>query len=262
VTLPEGELRKLRLKEIALMPQAAMNSLNPVTPVGAQIRDAILAHDERLSNQALNGRVAEALTKVGLRQEVARRYPHQLSGGMKQRVAMAIAIVMSPKVIIADEPTSALDVVVQQQVMRTLGRLQKQLGAAVLLIGHDLGLIAQFSDRIGVMYAGKLVEVGPVQQILDNPLHPYTHALVATLPTLEGKQALVGIPGLAPELLRLPSGCAFHPRCPFALDRCRQEVPQLQTLAGVRQAACHLYPDRAALPALDGRTPQAVELVE
>ncbi|MCC7360540.1 MAG: dipeptide/oligopeptide/nickel ABC transporter permease/ATP-binding protein [Anaerolineales bacterium] len=262
VTLPESELRKLRLKEIALMPQAAMNSLNPVMPVGAQIRDALAAHDPKLSKRALDDRIAEVLTKVGLRPDVARRYPHQLSGGMKQRIAMAIAIVMSPKVIIADEPTSALDVVVQQQVMRTLWQLQKQLGAAVLLIGHDLGLIAQFSDRIGVMYAGKLVEVGPVHDILNNPLHPYTRALVDTLPDLEGKQALVGIPGLAPELLRLPSGCAFHPRCAFALDRCRQDVPQLQSLGGARQVACHLYPDRAALPAVEGRTPQPAEMVE
>jgi oligopeptide/dipeptide ABC transporter ATP-binding protein len=262
VTLAESELRKLRLKEIALMPQAAMNSLNPVTPVDAQIRDAIVAHDAKLSKRKLDDRVAEALTKVGLRPEVARRYPHQLSGGMKQRVAMAIAIVMSPKVIIADEPTSALDVVVQQQVMRTLGRLQKQLGAAVLLIGHDLGLIAQFSHRIGVMYAGKLVEVAPVQDILDNPLHPYTRALVDTLPDLEGKQALVGIPGLAPELLRLPSGCAFHPRCAFAHDRCRLEIPHLQSPGGARQVACHLYPELNALPAVEGRTPVPAEMIE
>jgi peptide/nickel transport system ATP-binding protein len=248
LSLSDEELRKLRLKEIALMPQAAMNSLNPVVRIGPQIKDAIVAHLGRMSQQQLDTMVAEILTKVGLRPEIANRFPHQLSGGMKQRVAMAIAIVLKPKVIIADEPTSALDVVVQQQVMETLGALQRELGVAVLLIGHDMGLIAQFSDSIGVLYAGKLVERGGVQDVLQNPFHPYTRMLIDSLPGLEEKKDLVGIPGLPPALANLPSGCAFHPRCPFAHDRCRTEIPVLQSPSPDRQVACHLYPERTKLP--------------
>lgn len=258
LAMSDAELRKLRLKEIALMPQAAMNSLNPVVRVGPQIKDAIVAHLGRLSPKELDDRVVTALTKVGLRPEVAKRFPHQLSGGMKQRAAMAIAIVLSPKVIIADEPTSALDVVVQQQVMETLGALQRELGAAALLIGHDMGLIAQFSDSIGVLYAGKLVERGNVQDVLQNPFHPYTRMLIDSLPGLEEKKDLVGIPGLTPSLTDLPSGCAFHPRCPLAHDRCRNERPILQSPSQGRQVACHLYPTHSQLPPIiesDGLTP-------
>ena len=249
--LSDEELRKRRLKEIALMPQAAMNSLNPVVRVGPQITDAILAHENNVSQSELNDRVSTVLKKVGLNPNVAGRFPHQLSGGMKQRVAMAIAIVLRPKVIIADEPTSALDVVVQQQVMDTLGNLQRELNAAVLLIGHDMGLVAQFSDTIGVLYAGKLVERGAVQDVIDNPLHPYTRMLIDSLPDLEQRKDLVGIPGLTPSLLKLPTGCAFHPRCPFAFDRCRVETPVLQSPQGSRQVACHLYPEHTQLPALE-----------
>ncbi|MCL5275215.1 MAG: ATP-binding cassette domain-containing protein [Chloroflexi bacterium] len=248
--IPDRELNKLRLKEIALMPQAAMNSLNPVVRVGPQFKDAIVAHLGRLPDNQLNEMVAQALTKVGLKPDVARNFPHQLSGGMKQRVVMAIATILNPKVIIADEPTSALDVVVQQQVMQTLGRLQKELAAAVILIGHDMGLITQFADTIGVLYAGKLVERGDVQTVLDNPLHPYSRLLIDSLPTLDGKHDLVGIPGLPPELLHLPNGCAFHPRCPFAMERCRTETPVLQTPLAGRQVSCHLYPEHTQLPPL------------
>jgi peptide/nickel transport system ATP-binding protein len=250
LSLPDRDLIKLRLKDIALMPQAAMNSLNPVMRVSPQIKDAIVTHEGRLPQQQLDEMVAQALTKVGLKPTIARRYPHQLSGGMKQRVAMAIATILHPKVIIADEPTSALDVVVQQQVMSTMGRLQQELGAAVLLIGHDMGLVTQFADTLGVLYAGKLVERGSVQEILEKPYHPYTHMLIDSLPSLDGKHALVGIPGLPPELLNLPTGCAFHPRCPFAMERCKVETPVLQTMGTGRQVACHLYPEHTQLPAM------------
>ena len=251
LNLPDRELSRLRLKEIALMPQAAMNSLNPVVRIGAQFEDAIATHLGWLPRKQVDDMITQALTKVGLKRETARRFPHQLSGGMKQRVAMAIATLLHPKVIIADEPTSALDVVVQQQVMHTLGRLQEELGAAVLLIGHDMGLITQFANSVGVLYAGKLVERGNVQEVLDNPLHPYTRMLIDSLPTLDGKRALVGIPGLPPELLKLPAGCAFHPRCPFAMDRCRVETPAAQSPLAGRQVACHLYPGRDGLPPLE-----------
>jgi len=251
LTISNEELRRLRLKEIALMPQAAMNSLNPVTRVGLQIKEAFQVHLGLESNQELDQRVTQVLEKVGLRSEVANRFPHQLSGGMKQRVAMAIAISLSPKVIIADEPTSALDVVVQKQVMLTLSRLQQELNAAVVLIGHDMGLIAQFADSIGVLYAGKLVERGSVNDVLDNPLHPYTRLLIDSLPDLEGKRELFGIPGLPPELLQLPSGCAFHPRCPMAMERCQHEIPVLQSPVKGRQVACHLYPQYDRLPDIE-----------
>ena len=167
-------------------------------------------------------------------------YPHELSGGMKQRACIAIAICLRPKVIIADEPTSALDVVVQRQVMATLARVQQELGAAVVLVGHDMGLMAQFVDRLGVMYAGRLVEVAPIGEIITSPKHPYTQMLIASLPSLERKGMMQGIPGLAPLLRDLPPGCAFHPRCPLAVARCRVERPELRAVAAGAQAACHL----------------------
>jgi peptide/nickel transport system ATP-binding protein len=166
-------------------------------------------------------------------------YPHELSGGMKQRACIAIAISLRPRVIIADEPTSALDVVVQRQVMATLARVQRDLAAAVILIGHDMGLMAQFVDRLGVMYAGRLVEVAPISEIITSPRHPYTRALIAALPSLERRGTLSGIPGLAPLLRELPPGCAFHPRCPQATDRCHIEKPMVRDVAEA-QVACHL----------------------
>jgi peptide/nickel transport system ATP-binding protein len=248
----EGELRQLRMREMALIPQAAMNSLNPVMRVGNQIADGIVAHarGEKLSRRVLAERVAAALSQVGLPPGVANRYPHQLSGGQRQRAAMAIATALQPKIIVADEPTSALDVVVQRQVMQTLGRLQQGLHAAVLLIGHDMGLIAQFADTVGVLYAGRLVEQGPVEDILEWPRHPYTRLLIDSLPTLDAKKALRGIPGLPPSLLNLPPGCPFAPRCPYAFDRCRTETPTLQPVGPRQSAACHLYPEHTSLPPL------------
>jgi len=219
VGLSEADLRRARLQEIALMPQAAMNSLNPVMRIRDQIVDAVLAHEANLSQQELDALVENALVKVGLAPTIANRFPHQLSGGMKQRAAMAIATVLRPKLIIADEPTSALDVVVQRQVMMTLARVQQELGAATILIGHDMGLIAQFSDTIGVLYAGKLVERGDIDAVLAAPCHPYTRLLIESLPDMHERKAFIGIPGLPPPLFNRPAGCRFHPRCPFAFDR-------------------------------------------
>jgi peptide/nickel transport system ATP-binding protein len=250
LTMSATELRAVRLNEIALMPQGAMSSLNPVMRLEDQMIDAIAAHAPRMTREALDTRVDELLARVGLNPSVRRRYPHELSGGMKQRAVMAIATSMQPKVIVADEPTSALDVVVQRQVMQTLGRLQDGLGAAVVLIGHDMGLIAQFADIVGVMYAGKLVEIGPVAQVIDAPRHPYTRLLIDSLPTINVKKPLVGIPGLPPPLVNLPPGCSFNPRCPYAFDRCVSVTPELQDVAPAQQAACHLYPENKALPPL------------
>jgi len=232
--LDEDGIRALRLAGIALVPQGSMNSLNPVMRIGQQIADAFADHGRHLGRGEEERRVAALLAEVGLSEDVARMYPHELSGGMKQRACIAIAISLRPRVIIADEPTSALDVVVQRQVMATLARVQQDLAAAVILVGHDMGLMAQFVDRLGVMYAGRLVEVAPIADIIASPRHPYTRALIAALPSIEARGALVGVPGLAPLLRELPPGCAFHPRCPQAIDRCRTEKPVVRVLEGWR----------------------------
>jgi peptide/nickel transport system ATP-binding protein len=241
----EEQMRRLRLATIALVAQGAMNSLNPVIRVREQIVDAMRDHNEHLSTREASARVESLLDQVGLRPEVADRFPHELSGGMKQRVCIAIAICLRPKVILADEPTSALDVVVQRQVMETLRRVQEQLGASVLLVGHDMGLMAQFVNRLGVMYAGRLVEVSPVRDIFADPLHPYTRLLIASLPSLEQKGQFRGIPGLPPSLLERPTGCSFHPRCPYAMPRCSVQDPLLQQVGPDRWVACHLFDQQA-----------------
>jgi len=237
--LDEEGMRALRLAGIALVPQGSMNSLNPVLRIGGQIGDTLAEHRLHLTRGEGERRIAALLAEVGLPESVARMYPHELSGGMKQRACIAIAICLRPKVIIADEPTSALDVVVQRQVMATLARVQQELGAAVILVGHDMGLMAQFVDRLAIMYAGRLVEVAPVAEIITRPRHPYTRALIASLPSLDTRGALAGIPGLAPLLRDLPDGCAFHPRCTLAVGRCRTEKPKLRDIGG-SQVACHL----------------------
>ena len=248
MALSPRELRAVRLRDIAMIPQGAMSSLNPVLRIRVQIEDAIRAHEPGVSRSAMTDRIARLMTRVGLDPAVADRYPHELSGGMKQRTVMAIATSLSPKVIVADEPTSALDVVVQRQVMQTLGRLQSGLGAAVVLIGHDMGLIAQFADTVGVMYAGRLVEIGPVAQMIGAPRHPYTRLLIDSLPGIDIKRRLTGIPGLPPRLTDMPPGCAFAPRCPLAMTSCTQSVPALQQVGPDHQAACHLYPTATVLP--------------
>ncbi|MBO0875866.1 MAG: ABC transporter ATP-binding protein [Pseudonocardia sp.] len=240
--LSDEEMRKLRLAGIALVAQGAMNSLNPVTRVRDQIADAIHDHGVRLRGQRLDERIRELLEHVGLAPEVALMFPHQLSGGMKQRVCIAIAVSLWPNVILADEPTSALDVVVQRQVMETLGRLQEEVGAAVILVGHDMGLMAQFVHRVGVMYAGTLAEVSEVRDLFHRPLHPYTQLLIASLPSLDENQTeLQGIGGMPPSLLNRPPGCPFRARCPKAMARCAVEEPALREVEPNRLVACHLY---------------------
>jgi peptide/nickel transport system ATP-binding protein len=241
LALPEKEMRRLRLATIALVAQGAMNSLNPVLRVREQIADALRDHDERLTRPETDARVRELLEHVGLPARVADRYPHELSGGMKQRVVIAIAISLRPKIIIADEPTSALDVVVQRQVIETLRRVQEELGASIILVGHDMGLMAQVVDRLGVMYAGTLAEVSDVRAIFREPLHPYSQLLIASLPTLARRGSLKGIPGLAPSLLDRPRGCSFRTRCPRAMERCASETPRLREVRADRWVACHLY---------------------
>jgi peptide/nickel transport system ATP-binding protein len=242
LTLDDEEMRLTRLADISLVTQAAMNALNPVMRIEDQIIDGLEDHGYRWSKAEFREYIRSLLANVGLDAGVARMFPHELSGGMKQRVGMATATVLKPKLIIADEPTSALDVVVQRQVMTTLGRLQKEIGAAVILVGHDMGLVAQFADWVGVMYAGKMVELSPVEQIVQDPQHPYSKLLLQSVPGLEEKRdRLVGIPGMPPRPIDLPPGCLFAPRCPAAMNHCFQVEPALEAVAGNRKVACHLY---------------------
>ncbi|MCB0122575.1 MAG: ABC transporter ATP-binding protein [Caldilineaceae bacterium] len=237
--LPEHEMKAIRLAQIALVAQGSMNSLNPVLRVRNQIALGLQDHGVQLSKRELEDGIATLLGKVGLAPQVANMYPHELSGGMKQRVIIAIAMSLSPKVIIADEPTSALDVVVQRQVMETLKEAQREIGASVILVGHDMGLMAQFVERLGVMYAGRLMEVAPIREIFNRPRHPYTQLLIESLPSTETKGEFTGIPGLPPSLLDVPPGCVFHTRCPMAEARCRAEVPQLREVQPGLVVACH-----------------------
>lgn len=243
VSLTPEEMRRRRLSDVALIPQGSMNSLNPVRRIGDHFEDSIRAHERNVRDRDIEARMGELLQMVGLKPSVSGLYPHELSGGMKQRVCIALSICLSPKVIIADEPTSALDVVVQRRVMETLGAVQERLGASVILVGHDMGLLAQFVDRLGVMYAGKLVEVGPIRRIFANPLHPYTRLLIESLPTLEQRGVFRGVPGLPPSLLNPPEGCLFAPRCPSRMGICTQQVPPLVEVEPDHWAACHLHPN-------------------
>ena len=241
MSLTDEEMRQSRLSRIAYIPQGAMNSLNPVMRIGAQMVDAVKSHLPRESRSAMADRCAHALRSVDLDPSVFRMHPHELSGGMQQRVCIAIGVLLEPKVIIADEPTSALDVVTQRQVMETIDRVKDEINAAVILIGHDMGLMAQFVDRVAVMYSGRLVEVSTVREMFTDPNHPYARALINSLPNLENKGVFQGIPGLAPSLLRLPSGCAFHPRCAEARPVCSENRPRARMLDTGRLVTCHLF---------------------
>jgi oligopeptide/dipeptide ABC transporter ATP-binding protein len=239
LTLSEDEMRLVRLAELSMVAQGAMNSLNPVMRVRDQIEDAWSDHDVNLRGKEIDERIAELMRRVGLRPEDAARYPHELSGGMKQRAVIAIAISLRPSVIIADEPTSALDVVVQRQIFDTLEQVQDEIGASVILIGHDMGLMAQTVNRLGVMYAGEIVELSPVRDVFADPLHPYSRLLIASLPSLEQKGGQQGIPGMPPSLLNRPPGCPFQPRCPIATSVCESVPPELSLKGPNRLVACH-----------------------
>ena len=251
VTLSKEEMRQTRWSKISLIPQGAMNSLNPVMRVHDQIADTILTHKGAVPNRALREEIGELLEMVQLPANVADMYPHELSGGMKQRVCIAMATALEPDLIIADEPTSALDVVVQKAVMETLIGVQERLDASIILIGHDMGMTAQVVDRVGVMYAGKLVEVADTRALFRNPQHPYTQGLISSLPSIQEKKRGGGIPGLPPFLLNPPANCLFHPRCPHTAEHCKQVTPELLQLRPGHLAACHLHsaPEKFHAPA-------------
>ena len=245
IGLSEPEMRAVRGNDVAMVPQAAMNALNPVRRIRNQMLDGLRDHGVNESNERMQERLTTLVAQVGLNSNVLNLFPHELSGGMKQRVTIAMAICHKPRLILADEPTSALDVVVQRQVMETLEEVRSEIGAAVILVGHDMGLMAQFADRIGVMYAGKLVELATVEQIFANPRHPYTRLLISSLPDTAGKRRLEGIPGLPPSLLEIPPGCPFMPRCPEAMDLCGVDVPEL--LGETDKVSCHLHTEAATV---------------
>ena len=249
IQLSQADVRQARLARVAMVPQGAMNSLNPVMRIGDQLILTMREHGIEGEREQWLKRVEELLDKVGLKPEAARLYPHELSGGMKQRVCIAQAISLNPQLILADEPTSALDVVVQRQIMQTLRQLQHELDATVLLVGHDMGLMAQFAERVGIMYGGKLVEVGTVHDIFHNPQHPYTQLLISSIPSFETKGEFKGIPGVALSLLDPPSGCLFHPRCPQATERCKAEEPRLAEVAPNQLASCLLHEEDEHAPA-------------
>ncbi len=240
VKMDEKELKDVRWKRISMIFQGAMNALNPMFTVGDQITEAILTHTDMSKKEALE-LASKLLEEVGIESSRIKSYPFELSGGMKQRVVIAMAMALNPDLVIADEPTTALDVVVQAQILNLMRTLQKKRGMALILISHDLGVIAELADLIGIFYAGKIMELGDLNRILTEPKHPYTQGLLAAFPNLRGpKRRLYSIGGTPPNLLNPPPGCRFHPRCPYAKDICEREEPEMKYVDG-RYVACHLY---------------------
>lgn len=251
LSLGGERLRRARWAEVAFIPQGAQNSLNPVMRVGRQIADVIQAHsDRRLGRAAARERVARTLSAVGLPARVADMYPHQLSGGMKQRACIAMAVVLEPQLIIADEPTSALDVIVQRVVAQTLLKIKRELGVSILMIGHDMGLMAQLADRVAVMYAGRIVEFGPTAEVFGRPGHPYTRQLIESVPTPGRPLRVITAEGRMPDLRTLPAGCIFRGRCPRSTELCAEQPPRVE-LAAEHTADCHFAVEVAAVTPID-----------
>ena len=244
----EEEIREIRGRDIAMIFQDPQSSLNPVLRTGFQIDEAMLAHKKANPRQA-HERTIDLLQKVRIPAAPTRAkdFPHQLSGGMRQRAMIAMGLANSPSILIADEPTTALDVTVQAQILELLADLNRELGTAVIMITHNMGVVAGLCTRVIVMYAGQIVEQGPVDQIFDKPQHPYTWSLLRSIPRVDAlrHERLRSIEGIAPDLLRPPAGCRFHPRCPFRIDKCLTDEPQLEEIHHGQIAACWVTMDRA-----------------
>jgi peptide/nickel transport system ATP-binding protein len=239
LSVDRNTLRDLRWRQVSYIPQGSMHVLNPVRRIRDTFHDFIAAHQEM--NKAESTELTRRyLRELGLPEKVMAAYPHQLSGGMRQRVTIALATILSPKLIFADEPTTALDVIVQRGVIQILKDIREREGSTIVLITHDLGVHANLADRIAVLYAGKVVEEADTRTILKAPRHPYTQYLIQSLPKLDDRTERVSIPGRPPALDNPPSGCRFHPRCPFVMDQCRTVDPEMIPLSGGHRVACHL----------------------
>ena len=237
--IPSSEFdSKIRWKRIAMVFQGAMNALDPVYTVESQLREILIEHHFR--DKKIDDKIAESLQQVGLDMSIAKRYPHELSGGMKQRVVIAMALLLNPDILIADEPTTALDMLVQSQIISLLKKLQKEKGITIILITHDLALVSQMTDRIGIMYAGQLVEFSTTKDIYKNPRHPYTQALIEAIPRLRTEDKKIHfVKGSPPSLLSPPTGCRFQDRCVHAMDVCKRDPPEFETETGY--VRCWLY---------------------
>jgi len=245
VSLSTDALREIRWKEISMVFQGAMNSFNPVMKIRDHFIETALAHGLNISREEVISRARELLKMVLLEPErVLNSYPHQLSGGMRQRVLIALSLLLNPKMVVLDEPTSALDVVSQKIILKALRNVRDSMNITMLFITHDLGIAAEIADRIAVMYAGRIVEVNDVMSLYREPLHPYTQGLLKAIPRLRGHVGAKSIQGNPPDLVNPPPGCRFHPRCPFAMDICRKEEPPMIDAGNGRYASCWLYAKR------------------
>lgn len=238
--MSDRQLRNFRWSEVSVVFQSAMNALNPVITIGEQLTDVILAH-RKVTYQDAHARAVELLGIVGIHADRMVSFPHQLSGGMRQRVVIAVALALEPKLIIMDEPTTALDVVVEREILNELYELKEKFGFSILFISHDLSLMGEIADRIGVMYAGNLIEIGTASEVFGNPRHPYTKGLISSFPTIHGpKERLYGIPGNPVNLLQIPTGCNFQERCGECHAQCKQIDPVLAQAANGSLVSCHL----------------------
>ncbi len=246
LTLSEAEMRKIRGEKITMIFQDPMTALNPIIPVGDQIAEVVKLHEKGFSRADAHKRAAEMLEIVGIPAERFGEYPHQFSGGMKQRVVIAIALACNPSLLIADEPTTALDVTIQAQVLTMMSKLKEKFNTSMIMITHDLGVVAEICDKVAVMYAGQIVESGTLEDIYNHTSHPYTKGLFASIPNLKTKvHRLTPIEGLTPNPCELPKGCKFNPRCPYATERCRQEEPTNREIAPGHFVRCHGYEEKA-----------------
>jgi peptide/nickel transport system ATP-binding protein len=246
----DRELRSVRWSEIAVVLQSALSALNPVATIGAQFDDVLRAHRRSLKRSERRERSAELLEMVGMNADRLRSFPHELSGGMRQRAMIAMALALDPQVLILDEPTTALDVVTQREILGELMGLRNRLGFSALFITHDLSLLVELADEITVMYAGRLMERAPAESLFRSPRLPYTHGLLNCFPPMHGaRRPMAGIPGSPPNLRAVPPGCAFHPRCEWAVERCRHDVPTLHAIGGShREVACWLHDGEGTVP--------------